>query len=366
MDSTTKNTIIIVGAGFVGTTLAWYLSKQTNQRIILLDKKHASQGVTQHAFAWLNVSYGRPDAYSQLRKQALAQWRSLDEHTQGQLNIQWSGAISWQDNETATASFIDEHQKNHFNVKALNKNALQKMEPNLCTLPTLAAFCPDEGSVDPVYATQTLLKLAIDQGIIYLPQHEVLSLVQEGQRILGVITDHGTFLADQTVITAGIDATALIGSIGVKLPVSASPSIIVHINAPDEKPLVQHIISTPEMELRPASTGKILCAEDYLSDRPEHSADCIAQNALTVIKNSFIGSDTLNLEKTFIGMRPMPKDEMPIAGKVADFEGLYIISMHAAITLAPLICQLAQDEILHGIEHTALGPYRLTRFASGN
>ncbi|EMM9641109.1 FAD-binding oxidoreductase [Providencia rettgeri] len=65
-------------------------------------------------------------------------------------------------------------------------------------------------------------------------------------------------------------------------------------------------------------------------------------------------------------MRPMPKDQMPIVGNVADFEGLYIISMHAAITLAPLICQLAQSEILHGVKHAALGPYRLTRFASGN
>lgn len=366
MDSTTKNTIIIVGAGFVGTTLAWYLSKQTNQRIILLDKNHAGQGVTQHAFAWLNVSYGRPDAYSQLRKQALAEWRSLDEHTQGKLNIRWSGAISWQGSEAATASFIDDHQKNNFNVKALDKDALQEMEPNLRTLPALAAFCPDEGSIDPVYGTQTLLKLAIEQGVIYLPEHEVLSLVQEGRRIVGVITHHSTFLADQTVITAGVDTTALIGSVGVELPVSASPSIIVHINSPDTEQLVHRIISTPEMELRPVSASKILCAEDYISDKPEHSTDCIAQNALTVIKNSFIGSGALNLEKAFIGMRPMPKDEMPIVGKVADFEGLYIISMHAAITLAPLICQLAQDEILHGIEQAALGPYRLTRFASGN
>lgn len=366
MDLTTKKTIIIVGAGFVGTTLAWYLSKHTNQRVILLDKNHAGQGVTQHAFAWLNVSYGRPDAYSQLRKQALAEWRSLDEHTQGQLNIQWSGAISWQDSEAATASFIDDHKKNNFNVKALDKDALQEMEPNLRMLPTLAAFCPGEGSIDPVYATQMLLKLAIEQGITYLPEHEVLSLIQEDSCILGVMTNHGTFLADQTVITAGVDATALIGSVGVELPVSASPSIIVHINDPSNEQLVQHIISTPEMELRPVSVSKILCAEDYISDKPEHSANCIAQNALTVIKNSFIGSDKLNLEKAFIGMRPMPKDEMPIVGKVADFEGLYIISMHAAITLAPLICQLAQDEILHGIEQATLSPYRLTRFASGN
>ncbi|MBN6361446.1 FAD-binding oxidoreductase [Providencia huaxiensis] len=366
MDPTHKKNIIIIGAGFVGTTLAWYLSKQSDKQVILLDKAHAGQGVTQHAFAWLNVSYGRPDAYSQLRQQALVAWHELDEHTDGKLNIQWTGALSWQETDSATAEYVYHHQQSGFNVELLDKSTVHKMEPCLSVLPELAAFCPDEGSVDPIHATKTLLSFAIEQGVIYLPEQEVQAILQEGGRIIGVKTQTDTFLAEQVIVTAGTDATALMQSLHVELPVIASPSIIVHINGSTEQTLVQHIISTPQMELRPAGSGKILCAEDYISEKPEHNAVAIAQNALTTIKNSFIGSHTLNLENAFIGMRPMPKDEMPIVGKVADFEGLYIISMHAAITLAPLICQLAQDEILHGIEQAALGPYRLTRFVSGN
>ncbi len=58
MHSEHKKTIVIVGAGIVGVTLAWYLSKESDSKIILLDKGHVAQGVTQHSFAWLNVSYG--------------------------------------------------------------------------------------------------------------------------------------------------------------------------------------------------------------------------------------------------------------------------------------------------------------------
>lgn len=366
MHSTHKESIIIIGAGFVGTTLAWYLSKQSDKQIILLDKTQAGHGVTQHAFAWLNVSYGRPDAYSQLRQQALDAWHELDKHTNGALNIQWTGAISWQETDAATAHYVHQHQQNGFNVELLDKSTLQQMEPYLSVLPENAAFSPEEGSVDPLHATKTLLSLAIEQGVIYLPEQQVQTILQENGYVTGVKTHNKTFLAKQVIVTAGVDATSLLQSLNIELPVSASPSIIVHFNAPTDKTLVQHIISTPLMELRPSGSGKMLCAEDYISERAEHSAMAIAQNALTTIKNSFIGSDTLNLENAFTGMRPMPKDEMPIVGKVADFEGLYIISMHAAITLAPLVCQLAQNEILHGIEQAALGPYRLTRFASGN
>ncbi|HGN1705101.1 TPA: NAD(P)/FAD-dependent oxidoreductase [Providencia rettgeri] len=366
MQAKNKKTIVIVGAGFVGVTLAWYLSRSNQNEIILLDKHHAGLGVTQHAFAWLNVSYGRPDSYSLFRQQALFHWRELDQLTRGALNINWSGAISWQDTDEATQEFIDNHQDHNFNMQGLTRSELKIMEPNLQTLPNIAAFCPDEGSVDPIHATQTLLNLAIEQGVNYLPEHEVLSFIRNGKHILGVKTNHGHFSADQTIITAGVNVTDLLASLDIEIPVSASPCIIVHLNKLETKPIVKHIISTPDMELRTVSASQILCAEDYISEQPEHSVTHIAQNALTTIQNSFIGNNTLSLEKAFIGMRPMPKDQMPIVGNVADFEGLYIISMHAAITLAPLLCHLAQDEILHGTKHAALGPYRLTRFASGN
>ena len=366
MTSKQNDNIIIIGAGIVGTTLAWYLSKNYKGKIILLDKQQVAQGVTQHSFAWLNVSYGRPDGYSKLRQHALEEWRNIDNLTDGKLKVNWSGAISWHETDAATHEFINSHQKTGFNINVLTKNELKLMEPNLLSLPSVAAFSADEGYVDPIHVTQALLTQAIAQGVTYLPEHEVLSIEHKNQKIHGVTTNKGKFNADQVIITAGVGAIKLAQSLLISLPITASPSIIVHINNVTEQPFINRIISTPEMELRPVSSSKILCAEDFISDKPKDSAVAIAQNALTTIKKSFIGTQALNLEKAYIGMRPMPKDEMPIVGNVDDFEGLYIISMHAAITLAPLICKLAKEEIIDGIKQAALSPYRLTRFASGN
>ncbi|OHT23845.1 hypothetical protein A3Q29_03940 [Providencia stuartii] len=166
MTSQTKNNIIIIGAGIVGCTLAWYLSRSYTGKIILIDKSDSANGVTQHAFAWLNVSYGRPNGYSQFRKQALSEWRSLDKLTQGKLKVNWCGAISWQANTEATHQFIESHNQTGFNIKALTQAQLQILEPNLRVLPKLAAFATDEGYVDPVYTTKTLLELAISKVLI--------------------------------------------------------------------------------------------------------------------------------------------------------------------------------------------------------
>ncbi|WP_340608403.1 NAD(P)/FAD-dependent oxidoreductase [Xenorhabdus bharatensis] len=366
-----ENKIVIVGAGFVGTTLAWYLSNHylsngEKGKIILIDKGLLGDGVTKQSFAWLNVSYGKSDAARKLRQQALNEWHDLDKQTNGKLNVNWSGAISWQETEYATRQFIDEHNKSGFKITALTKDELQILEPQLSAYPDIAAFATEEGAVDPIHVTQVLLQEAINNGVIYLPETEVTSINHNGKYITGVTTSQKTIHAEQVVLTAGVGTISLMETLGESAYLSASPSIIVQYQHQAEFPFAHHIISTPDLEIRPISGTRLLAAEDYISDQPEHSAICIAQKALPVIKKAFIGSDNLRLEQASIGIRPMPDDGMPIVGKVSDYQGLYIVSMHTAITLAPLICRLAQEEIINGTEQAELKPFRISRFVSGN
>jgi len=291
----------------------------------------------------------------------------LDALTEGRLNLQWCGAISWQDNATQTQQFIDSQRKGGFNIRPLTRAQLLALEPQLASPPSLAAFCQDEGYVDPLQVTQTLLELAINRGIEYRPHTTVYAVEQTRGKVSGVVTDKGSLSADQVVIAAGTGAIDLLKTLNIVAPLSASPSIIARLRQPmsaqGEAPLLRHIISNPQMEVRPAGEGQILCAEDYISASEQHNARHIAEDALTVIKQAFGYYGELTVEKAAVGMRPMPADEMPIVGHITHHDGLYLISMHAAITLAPLLCQLATAEILDGIRHPTLAPYRLSRFA---
>ncbi|MCC8379641.1 FAD-binding oxidoreductase [Xenorhabdus sp. PB30.3] len=366
-----ENRIVIVGAGFVGATLAWYLSNHylssgDKGKIILIDKGLLGNGVTKQSFAWLNVSYGRPGADRKLRQQALNEWHKLDKQTNGKLNVNWSGAISWQETEYATRQFIDDHNKSGFKITALTKDELLTLEPQLSSYPDIAAFATEEGAVDPIHATQFLLQEAINNGVTYLPETEVTSINHNGKQITGVTTSQKAIHAEQIVLTAGVGTISLMETLGETAYLSSSPSIIVQYQHQANIPFVRHIISSPDLEVRPVSGTRLLAAEDYISDQPEHSAMCIAQKALTLIKESFIGSDSLCLEQASVGIRPMPDDGMPIVGKVADYQGLYMISMHTAITLAPLMCRLAQEEITNGTEQAELKPFRIARFVPEN
>ena len=357
-----KKKIIIIGAGIVGVIQAWYLAQSGHAEVVLLEKNQAGQGVTRDSFAWLNVSYGRPDAYQHLRAQAIAEWRELDKQTQGQLNINWSGALSWMSTPVETAQFIETHHQAGFNVKSLTAEELKARVPTLRNPPEIAAFAEDEGAVDPQHVIQVLLSQAQQMGVKYHSNTEVIHLLSEDNLITGVATNQGDFYGDMLVLAAGTGCLSLLSEYNIDLPLYPSPSIILQLSYAEENPFLPCIISTPEMELRPLGQNCIIAAEDYIDDSVENVPERIGKDAKQFFCESFSETETLKLEQVRVGQRPMPNDEMPIVDKISPYQGLYIVTMHAAVTLSPLVCKLAAEEIIQQTEMTLLAPYRLARF----
>lgn len=359
-----QNEIIIIGAGIVGVMLALQLATKSNAKITLIDKNSAGNGVTKHSFAWLNISYGRPDNYQKLRAQALNAWHELDKATNHDLNIQWTGAISWQESDEATLAFIQSHQAQKFKIEALSQEAILLKEPLLNSSPKISAFAVDEGAIDPIAVTNQLLQAAIKKGINYLPHQEVTVLLQDDTgKVIGISTANTQYLADQVILTAGVDNKMLLNALNIDLPITISPAIIIRLKHEVFPSLTKHIISNPQMEIRAIDDQHLLVAEDYIDDAPENSPEIIAKNALKAIERALSPlAPVLSIDKVAVGLRPMPRDEMPIVGFLDSHQSLYLISMHAAVTLSPLISQLAATEIIEKRTEDALTPYRLSRF----
>lgn len=354
--------IIIVGAGIVGVTLAWYLTHYSKANVILLDQSIAGHGATKSSFAWLNVSYNRPDFYQNLRLKALDEWHALDNKTQGKLNISWNGALSWHDTHEKTASFIESHAEQQFPVEPLTTKEISDKEPKLLNPPDIAAFAKEEGSVDQLWVIKILLEEACENGLTYLPNTNVLQLLKDGQKITGVLTEQDKLYADQVILAAGVNNTELLKQLDINLPLSPSPCILLHLNHPNAQEFIHRIVSTPEMEVRAFHDHKIRVAEDYIDGTAENSPEVIAHSALKTIQSNFAWSEQLTLDSYSVGIRPMPKDEMPIIGKVGKYSGLYLMAMHAGIVLSPIISRLAMNEIIHDQIELDLEPYRLSRF----
>ena len=70
----------------------------------------------------------------------------------------------------------------------------------------------------------------------------------------------------------------------------------------------------------------------------------------------------MEIEKTTIGWRPLPKDGKPILGPIKELPGVYLAVMHSGISLAAIIGNLVKEEILEARANRLLEDFRPSRF----
>lgn len=348
------SSVIVVGAGIVGASIAYHLARQGAQ-VTVLEQSLAASGVTRHSFAWINTADEAPRAIQALRAQALADYRRLEQELP-ELRIDWSGALCY----TAAALAANGASTNP-SLQWLDQAQVAQLEPNLITPPQRARYASAEGCLDPVAATRTLLDGARAHGAQVLEQTPVLSLRRDGNRVIGVDTANGACHADAVVLAAGCATPALVAPLGLQLPVGASPSILIRLDAPPG--LIKTLISNSEMEIREAADGSLLMAEDYIAASGAQGPDALAQAALHSVRQSLRGAEAVTLRSVEVGQRPMPADRLPVIGPSAGHPGLYLAVMHPGVILAATVGRLVSEELLHGQTCSALAPCRPSRFS---
>ena len=353
--------IVVIGAGIMGTSLAYHLQRGQAQ-VTLLDKTHTPvDGATANSFGWITVNPDSPQAYITLRQQAIPDWHRLDEELKGQLKLNWSGALTWRDDPTETERMANRLMEAGYAVRLIDQPYIQRMEPHLKKVPFRAMWAEDEGAIDPHLTLSGLITAARQAGVSCQLGNEVVSLRVSGSRLTGVLTAHGMISADMVVLANGVEATALCQPLAVHLPLTNSPAILVGFHT--ARPFVNRIVSSPSLELRAASPALTLCVEEYLDDSIENNPHAIARRSLDNIKAQWHHAESVALTSVRVGNRPIPADGLPIIGRISSIDGLYVSVMHAGVTLAAVVGRLIASELLSDHEEALLTFYRPGRFS---
>ncbi|WGW11182.1 FAD-binding oxidoreductase [Saxibacter everestensis] len=355
-----RRRIAVVGAGVVGTALAYYLARDGAQ-VLLIDERHACGGVTKDSFGWVGLSASASDPdQAALRHLASTDLDRIEDELPLPVSLRRNGALSWSAERGNPGSVPTFHQEPTSSVRIVSRPEIQKLEPSLINPPQSAVFAENDGSVDPVALTLSLLRGAQHFGATLSPETRVREVHISNGRVSGLRTVTGTIDVDTVVLAAGTETTGLARTAGVRVPINPSPCILMRFTTP--KRLLNRIVSGPEFEFRQATDSMLLAAEDYVDDSPENGPEALARLTLETIHNEIAGSRDVALSTVSVGRRPIPEDGRPVIGSAA-VGGLYVVSAHAAVALACGIGRLAAEEIIQDRELEALKPFRPARFA---
>lgn len=337
--------IIIVGAGIVGASIAYHLAHR-GIKVTVIDRNEPASGATGSSFGWIHstVSDDAPDVL--LRRASVEDWHRLENEVPA-LWVNWAGALSYDDDSL----------NGQAEEKILGQPDISRLEPALNAPPQRAYYAEQDGAVDPADATRALLDHACCLGAKVKTQTLVTGFIKEGKRITGIETPEGALAADCVVLACGTDISLLLSTIGIRIPVMASPAILLRYSVAAQ--VVNTLISGDDIEVRHANNGDILAAEDYPAPG---RADEMASATLATMKNRLAGTESAYLLKESVGQRPVPQDGYPIMGFIDDVTGIYVTVMHPAVTCAASVGRMASEELITGKNLEIPDSYRPVRF----
>jgi len=357
--------IVVAGGGIIGASLAYHLAKRGAQ-VTLCEKEYPAAGATGKSFAWINATFSKqPRQYHDLNVLGMKGWQHLEAEFSGDLQIQWGGAVEWQEGAPeakALRTDVARAQDWGYSTRLIDLNEFSHLLPLI--LPgefRAASFSEREGTLDPVQATQTILEKAKRLGAHVLYPCEVTGLTVSGGRVQAADTSQGRIPLDAMVVASGVATPRLAALAGVKVPLKDSPGVLAH-TAP-MAPLLDRVVLGPRAHMKQNPDGSVVTGTDFRGTPTTDSSRGFGEKLLASAAQYLLELKRAKLSQVTLGWRVMPQDEYPILGFADACPNLYIAATHSGVTLAPVVGEFGAMEILDGARVEMLAPYRLARFA---
>ena len=381
--------VVIMGAGVIGTTAAWYLL-QNGHQVTVVDRQHASAQETSfanggqisacHATPWANAStpkqiarwLGREEAPLLVRMRfdpQLFSWglRFLRNCTDARARINLEKAlrvaIYSRDCLRALRDDIDIDYKhstrgilhicrNEQDMHAVEKATVQMqayglnrklVSPEECLAiePALrdakapiigGSFTPDDESGDAQMFTEALTRNCIAKGASFQFNTKITGLIRDQDRITAVQTDKGEIPADAFLVCLGSYSPLLLNPLGIKLPIYPCKGYSISIDTTGYPGAPETALIDDSVKMVYSRLGEHLRVagtaelDGYNLRMSERRKQLIVDKALELFPNS---GDRSNIS-FWAGLRPVTPDSAPIIGGTK-YDNLYLNTGHGTL-----------------------------------
>jgi glycine/D-amino acid oxidase-like deaminating enzyme len=357
--------IVVVGAGIIGSCLAYALAR-AGERVVLADGGLPGGGASAVSYAWLNSNSFDDPGYHALRVRGMFAYRELAAELGTSEWLHETGCVRVAASDTDAKELrarVARKRAAGYPAELLDRHQAARAEPVLARLPcepTAIASFPAEGYVD----TTTLIGCLLSEfrglgGIV--ARARVTRLLGDGA---GVRTTDGDLAADRVVVCGGADTT-LLRDAGFALA-ARGPAGATVITAPVPVRM-RGLIHFPDVTIRPDGGGRLLLHAVDVDERLDPGAtrpDKAAVAELTGRGRTWLGlgADDLDVTEVRASVRPYPPDGFPVTGSVPGAPGAYVVCTHSGVTLAAILARLVGAEIRGGEADPLLAPYRPERF----
>ncbi len=368
--------VVIIGGGIIGCSIAYHVAvRDRTLAVIVLEREPmVGMGSTAKATGGIRHQFSA-EPNIRLTQLSMPFYMRFEEETGYSVHFRPHGYLFVTADPQAFASLqasVALQQSLGVSSRIITPAEAATYVPGVRTDDLLGgSFCAQDGTAEPAAAVQGFASRTRALGVRILTEHEVVALLLEGDRVVGVRTRERSIATPTVVVAAGPYSAQIAASVGLQIP--AQPyrrqvSVAAPIPALDvELPLT--IDADSGFYLHRMGRGDLLLGGTDKDSRPGFGLEVDwagIERVLAAGARRIPILEQAQVKRTYVGLRALTPDHQPILGRTEAVSGLVLAcgdSGHGFMH-APAIGLLVSEEILDGRATSLdLAPLRLARFA---
>ena len=373
--------VLIVGAGVVGLSAALFLAR-AGRRVLVVDQRWPNSGASGanagslHA-QLLSFDFGagatggeRAARTLPLQQESIRLWRELERELGADFEIKITGGLMLAEHERDLALLESKTAVERgmgVEAQVIGQNALRQLEPALDPRFVGAAYCPGEGKINPLVATQAIAEAALAAGARLCAGATVEAIEREG-RGFRVLTHRGLVRTQQIVNAAGGFASRLGQMLDLNVPVHGAPlqMVVTEAAEPLLNCLVAHV--RRHLTLKQAANGNFVIGGGWTAGLDPIRSHPRPQRA-SLEGNLWIAQHVLPALRKLRAIRSwgainIDIDGAPILGEHPGAPGFFNAVTSNGYTLGPIMGKTTAELILAGKAERDISAFGIERFGA--
>ena len=219
--------------------------------------------------------------------------------------------------------------------RILNKKEVHEIEPAYNSSPDKIAggiYTSDDESGDAYKFTTGLAKYLSDIGVNFLYNETIKSINSKGNRVNSVTTNKGTVKADIIVMSMGSYSSILLKPLGIKIPVQPAKGYSVTIPTAGQNGAPTISITDEDHKLvftRLGERMRVAGTAEFNGYDTEINYGRV-KSICNIAQSIFPNAGDFSKAEFWSGLRPLTPDGVPIIGPTT-FENLYLNTGHGTL-----------------------------------
>lgn len=376
--------IIVVGAGVIGTSVAFHLAELGAKRVLVLERDQIGSGTGAQSSGILRTHYSVPENVKLAHQSwaafaSFAQYVDDPEASSGLVPCGYLIAASGDDRVEALSASLEGQRRMGVLVQELDAQAAKERLP-IAQFGDheLIGYEPNAGYADAYLVTTAFARAARRRGVKILEGVAATGLVRQGDQIVGVKTHQGEFHAALVISTQNMWAMELGQWLGREIPLVPERHQVIALQASEPytsaMPVFKDLCSPSMLYYRSYGGRQMLVSEGLAGEAlmaPDNSQGDVSLDTVVEIgaqvAERFPAYGEAQLASSWTGVYDVTPDWNPVLGSFPGVQGLMVgfgFSGHG-FKLSPAVGKVLAQASLGLTTDVSLSPYRFDRFMQG-